>query len=113
MPKKGKQQRSGGRQAPSAASSHVSQKTWEPAADAIAKAAQLADLQQQWLQDLQDTISKPDSKLYVSGEFFASTCALTGKLWQLLVQEEPSKLLQQVRHHAVARVCHPCVLMRS
>jgi hypothetical protein len=70
---------------------------WEPAAVAIRRAVQLADLQQleQWLQNLQDTIRHPDSQLQVSGEFFLGICAFSSKLWQLLAQEQPSELLQQ------------------
>jgi hypothetical protein len=99
MPRTGKHQGSARRQAADVASTNVTRKTWEPAIAAIKIAAQLADLQQQeqWLQHLQDTISKPDSKLEVSGEFLVEMIVMSGKLWQLLEQAQPSELLQQVR----------------
>jgi hypothetical protein len=99
MPTKSKHSRGVRRREPTVALMNVTAKTWETAAAAINTAAQLADLQQQeqWLQDLQDTICKPDSKLEVSGELLADVCVLSGKLWQLLAQTQPSELLQRVR----------------
>uniref|UniRef100_A0A383V9J6 Uncharacterized protein n=1 Tax=Tetradesmus obliquus TaxID=3088 RepID=A0A383V9J6_TETOB len=115
MPRKGKHPRSAPRLTPRelASSKDASVAAWLPATTAISAASTLDDLhqQQQWLQDMQHTLSKPGASWEMSTALCDVLCSLVRKLCQLLGREEPSALLQQhLRISLQTLEVHCCVL---